>query len=144
MLLRPVYFLFRWALTWASRTFLAANILEVFAALSYPLYIWMLKGVLFSLFTSSLRLISWSTIFSSAELISGLEYCLLSNAHISASVLTPWVRPNLGLQNYLYSEYPCLPSADSRRAVVSFWQKNVHNTGKRLRRLSLPSKRVVR
>ena len=22
-----------------------------------------------------------------------------------------------------------LPSADSRRAVVSFWQKNVHNTG---------------
>ena len=22
-----------------------------------------------------------------------------------------------------------LPSADSRRAVVSFWQENVHNTG---------------
>ena len=22
-----------------------------------------------------------------------------------------------------------IPSADSRRAVVSFWQKNVHNTG---------------
>ena len=22
-----------------------------------------------------------------------------------------------------------LPSADSRRAVVSFWRKNVHNTG---------------
>ena len=22
-----------------------------------------------------------------------------------------------------------LPSTDSRRAVVSFWQKNVHNTG---------------
>ena len=22
-----------------------------------------------------------------------------------------------------------VPSADSRRAVVSFWQKNVHNTG---------------
>ena len=22
-----------------------------------------------------------------------------------------------------------LPSADSRRAAVSFWQKNVHNTG---------------
>ena len=22
-----------------------------------------------------------------------------------------------------------LPSADSRRAIVSFWQKNVHNTG---------------
>ena len=37
-----------------------------------------------------------------------------------------------------------LPSADSRRAVVSFWQKNVHNTGEPLRGLSLPSKRVVR
>ena len=24
---------------------------------------------------------------------------------------------------------PDLPSADSRRAVVSFWRKNVHNTG---------------
>ena len=31
-----------------------------------------------------------------------------------------------------------------RRAVVSFWPKNVHNTGERLREVSLPSKRVVR
>ena len=36
-----------------------------------------------------------------------------------------------------------LPSADSRRAVVSFGQKNVHNTGCHLRGLSLPSKGVV-
>ena len=36
-----------------------------------------------------------------------------------------------------------LPSADSRRAVVSFWRKNVHNTGWPLRGLSLPSKRVL-
>ena len=35
----------------------------------------------------------------------------------------------------------CLSSADSRRTVVSFWQKNVDNTGKPLRRLSLPSKK---
>ena len=33
---------------------------------------------------------------------------------------------------------------DSRRTVVSFWRKNVHNTGTPLRGLSLPSKRVVR
>ena len=37
-----------------------------------------------------------------------------------------------------------LPSADSIRAVLSFWRKNVHNTGYPLRGLSLPSKRVVR
>ena len=36
------------------------------------------------------------------------------------------------------------PSADSRRAVVSFWRKNVHNTGQPLRGLSLSSKHVVR
>ena len=36
-----------------------------------------------------------------------------------------------------------LPSA-SRRAVVSFWRKNVHDTGQPLRGLSLPSKSVVR
>ena len=35
-------------------------------------------------------------------------------------------------------------STDSRRVVVSFWQKNVHNTGQPLRGLSLPSKSVVR
>ena len=37
-----------------------------------------------------------------------------------------------------------LPSPDSRRAFVSCWRKNVHNTGQPLRGLSLPSKRVVR
>ena len=37
-----------------------------------------------------------------------------------------------------------LPSADSRRAVVSFWRKNVQNTGSPLRGLRLSSKRVVR
>ena len=36
------------------------------------------------------------------------------------------------------------PSTDSRRAVVSFWRKNVHNTGNSFRGLSLPSKRVLR
>ena len=31
------------------------------------------------------------------------------------------------IMKYFYGH--SLPSADSRRAVVSFWQKNVHNTG---------------
>ena len=44
-------------------------------------------------------------------------------------------------QNISYGH--SLPSADSRRTVVSFWQKNVHNTGQLLRGLSLPSKNVV-
>ena len=37
-----------------------------------------------------------------------------------------------------------LPSADSRKAVVSFWRKDMHNTSYPLRGLSLPSKSVVR
>ena len=36
-----------------------------------------------------------------------------------------------------------LPSPDSRRAVVSFWQKNMHKRP-HIRGLSLPSKSVVR
>ena len=46
------------------------------------------------------------------------------------------------IMKYFYG--PSLPSTDSRGAVVSFWQKNVHNTGYPLRGLSLPSKSVVR
>ena len=44
--------------------------------------------------------------------------------------------------NIFYGHF--LPLADSRRAVVSFWRKNVHNTGQLLRGLSLPSRSVVR
>ena len=43
-----------------------------------------------------------------------------------------------------YFLWSSLPSPDSRRAVVSFWWKNVHNTGKPLRGLSLSSKHMVR
>ena len=45
------------------------------------------------------------------------------------------------IMKYFYGH--SLPSPDSRRAVVSFWRKNVHNT-EPLSGLSLPSKRVVR
>ena len=37
-----------------------------------------------------------------------------------------------------------LPSANSRRAFISFWQKSVHRTGKLLRGLNLPSRSVIR
>ena len=40
--------------------------------------------------------------------------------------------PRRGRQHFFVEidhEIFSLPSTDSRRAVVSFWQKNVHNTG---------------
>ena len=46
------------------------------------------------------------------------------------------------IMKYFYGH--SLPSADSRRAVGSFWRKNVHNTGYPLRGPSLPCKSVVR
>ena len=39
---------------------------------------------------------------------------------------------------------PSLPSTDSRKVVVRFWQKNVYNTGEPLRGLSQPCKSGVR
>ena len=54
--------------------------------------------------------------------------------------LTPRDHGDLIMKYFLWS----FPSADSRRAVVSFRRKNAHNTGEPLRGLSLPSKRVVR
>ena len=51
-------------LLFACRTVLAAVALEVFATLLYPRHICMLKGILFSLFSSSLRLISGPTVMS--------------------------------------------------------------------------------
>ena len=43
--------------------------------------------------------------------------------------------------NIFYDHF--LPSADSRHAVVSFWQKTVHSTGLWLKGVSLPMKSVV-
>ena len=64
--------------------------------------------------------------------------------------VTPWptslIYAICSISAFILSHLPyehygqSLPSADSRRAVVSFWRKNVHNTGEPLRRLSLPSK----
>ena len=59
-----------------------------------------------------------------------------------------WVQPPLRSATFFRGDWSgnifyghSLPSSDSRRVVFSFWQKNVHNTGKLLRGLS---KRVVR
>ena len=49
-------------------------------------------------------------------------------------------RGDLMVKYFLWS----FPSADSRRAVVSFLRKNMPNTGYLLRGISLPSKSVVR
>ena len=49
----------------------------------------------------------------------------------------------LQIDHEIFSSHS-LTSANSRRAVVSFWQKHVHNTGYPFRGLSLPSKSVVR
>ena len=43
--------------------------------------------------------------------------------------ILPW---RLIMKYFLVIYGHSLPSADSRRAVVSFWQKNVHNTVNRL------------
>ena len=66
----------------------------------------MLKGLLFSLFISSLRLISGPKIISQQYWHLGLEYFFITNALTLASVLTTWVRSYLCLQNYLHSRHP--------------------------------------
>ena len=48
------------------------------------------------------------------------------------------------IDHEIFSMVILLPSADSRRVVVSFWQKNVHNIGLLHRGLSMPCKSVVR
>ena len=44
-------------------------------------------------------------------------------------VISPEVHSFMEMDHEIFSRGHSLPSADSRRAVFSFWQKNVHNTG---------------
>ena len=84
-----------------------ANILEVFASFLYLRHICMLKGVLFSLFPSSVTLILRPTVKSPHQYwYLGLGYCLLSNALICAFVLSPKVSSYQRLKNCHRSTYP--------------------------------------
>ena len=70
-------------------------------------HICMVKGVLFSLFTSSLTLVLGPAIKSPQQYwYLGLGYCLLSNALICAFDLSPKVSSYLGLKNCHRSIYP--------------------------------------
>ena len=54
-----------------------------------------------------------------------LDACPTGNQEVAGS--TPAAVGNIRSWNIFYGH--SLPSADLKRAVVSFWQKNVHNTG---------------
>ena len=84
-----------------------ANILEVFASFLYLRHICMLKGVLFSLFPSSIMLILRPTVKSPQQYwYLGLRYCLLGNALICSFVLSPKVSSYQHLKNCRRSIYP--------------------------------------
>ena len=67
------------------------------------------------------------------QLSIGEEICQprwLSWMHIQLVIRRVAVQPLLGRQHSFVEIYShSLPSADSRRAVVNVWLKNVHNTG---------------
>ena len=71
-----------------------------------------------------------------------LDVGLTGNREVAGSTLAGL--PTFFREDFIMKYFLWSFSADSRRVVVSFWQKNVHNTGQPLRGLSLPSKSVVR
>ena len=87
---------------------------------------------------------SWYTSLSNQEIDSTCLYTLMLCAGLGGSVgFAVWletrrsrVQPPPRSATFFRGEWSwnifyghSLPSADSRRAVVSFWRKNVHNTG---------------
>ena len=103
----PLYWLLYSGLTSFCRTVFTANILEEFASFLYLRHICMLKGVLFSLFPSSVTLILRPTVKSPQQYwYLGLGYCLLSNVLICAFVLSPKVSSYQHLKNCHRSTYP--------------------------------------
>ena len=75
----------------------------------------------------------------------------------SIGCASDWWSVGCGFDSHRVWQYSCvkieswniffghsLPSADARRTVVSFWRKNMHNTGQPLRVLSLPRNSMAR
>ena len=66
--------------------------------------------------------------------------CILRHRGVQLILAYIWARPAILVAGkgrggmflflpFLHFHSCSPPSADSRRAVVSFWQKNIHNTG---------------
>ena len=92
------------------------DILEESASLLSPRHIWKVKGVLFSLFSLSLRLISGHTIMSPLQ-YSYLGLCIESLG-----------KYYLGLQNCLHSRYPrcvCSIAIPEEGVLLSFFGSSV-------------------
>ena len=64
-----------------------------------------------------------------AASVAQLDACLTSDQEVAGS--TPPGRQHSFVDDSSWNIFygHSLPSTDSRRAVVSFWGKNVHNTG---------------
>ena len=118
----------RFWLTWAS------NFAKMFAY-----YGWYVQ---WHSFTSTCDMGNWTlALIREVKLttagLSGLVGCA-----VQMETRRSWVQPPLRSATFFHGDWSwnifyghSLPSADPRRAVVSFWQKNVHNTGKLLRGL---------
>ena len=59
-----------------------------------------------------------------------LDVCQTGDQEVAGLTPAGWatfVHGDLLIMNFIYGH--SLPSTDSRRALVSFWHKNMHNTG---------------
>ena len=62
-------------------------------------------------------------------LVAQLNASLTGDQEVVGSSPLGWQHSFVEIEHEIFSMINSLTSADSRRIVVSFWQKNVHNTG---------------
>ena len=84
------------------------------------------------------------TVLIGSASVAQLDVRQTGDQKVANSTPSGWQHSFMEIDHEIFFYGNSTPSADSRRAVVSFWQKNVHNTGEQLTGLSLPSKRVVK